>query len=95
MGDLIVTQDIAPSREIARLTPSPGEPTDQPGRGSFVGAGPGDADLITLRGWQRLQQADVILYDSLVDHSLLNDVNGDLVYVGKRCGNHSQPQRGG
>nr|HET7859375.1 uroporphyrinogen-III C-methyltransferase [Caldimonas sp.] len=41
-------------------------------RGSvaFVGAGPGEADLITLRGAQRLQQADVVLFDALVDPAL-------------------------
>jgi len=37
---------------------------------SFVGAGPGEADLITLRGAQRLQQADVVLFDALVDPAL-------------------------
>ena len=37
---------------------------------SFVGAGPGEADLITLRGAQRLQQADVVLFDALADPAL-------------------------
>jgi uroporphyrin-III C-methyltransferase len=40
------------------------------GRVAFVGAGPGQADLITLRGAQRLQQADVVLHDSLADPAL-------------------------
>ena len=40
------------------------------GRVVFVGAGPGQADLITLRGAQRLQDADVVLFDSLADPAL-------------------------
>ena len=39
-------------------------------RVTFVGAGPGQADLITLRGAQRLQAADVVLFDSLADPEL-------------------------
>ncbi len=62
------------------------------GRVIFVGAGPGDADLITLRGYRALQDADVVLYDSLVAHRLLEGIGGALIYVGKRCGQHSMPQ---
>jgi uroporphyrin-III C-methyltransferase len=36
----------------------------------FVGAGPGQADLITLRGAERLRSADVVLFDSLADPAL-------------------------
>jgi len=39
-------------------------------RVAFVGAGPGEADLVTLRGAQRLQHADVVLFDSLADPAL-------------------------
>ena len=62
------------------------------GRVTFVGAGPGDPDLITLRGWRALQAAEVVLYDSLVDTRLLAEVTGRLLYVGKRCGKHAMPQ---
>ena len=41
-----------------------------PGRVAFVGAGPGQADLITVRGAQRLGLADVVLFDSLADPAL-------------------------
>jgi uroporphyrin-III C-methyltransferase len=41
-----------------------------PGRVVFVSAGPGAADLITLRGLRRLEQADVVLFDSLADPAL-------------------------
>jgi uroporphyrin-III C-methyltransferase len=59
---------------------------------AFVGAGPGDPELITLKGWRALQAADVVLYDSLVDRRLVDDLNAELVYVGKRCGSHAMPQ---
>ena len=58
----------------------------------LVGAGPGAADLITLRGWRALQTADVVLYDNLIDHTLLDDLDAELIYVGKRCGAHAVPQ---
>lgn len=61
---------------------------------TLVGAGPGAVDLITIRGLRALQQADVILYDALVDKSLLNEVDDSVpkIYVGKRCGKHSLAQ---
>jgi uroporphyrin-III C-methyltransferase len=58
----------------------------------FVGAGPGDPDLITLRGWRALQRADLVLYDSLVDVRLLAELTAERVYVGKRCGRHAMTQ---
>lgn len=61
---------------------------------ALVGAGPGSADLITLRGVQRLQEADIIFYDRLVDPELLELARRDAerVYVGKAPGAHSWPQ---
>lgn len=61
---------------------------------SLVGAGPGSADLITLRGLQRLQTADVIFYDRLADPALLAHARkgAEAVYVGKAPGCHSMPQ---
>lgn len=61
---------------------------------SLVGAGPGARDLITLRGAQRLQEADVIFYDRLVDPDLLELARRDAerIYVGKAPGAHSWPQ---
>lgn len=58
----------------------------------FVGAGPGDPELITLRGWRALREADVVLYDSLVDERLLRGLDAELVFVGKRSGCHCMPQ---
>lgn len=62
------------------------------GHVSFVGAGPGDPDLITVRGLRVLQQADVVLYDNLIDLRVLEAASGQLIYVGKRCGKHSLKQ---
>jgi uroporphyrin-III C-methyltransferase len=53
---------------------------------SLVGAGPGAADLITLRGLRALRAADVVLYDALVSPELLAEVRpgAELIHVGKR-----------
>ncbi len=61
---------------------------------SLVGAGPGSADLITLRGLERLQAADVVYYDRLADPALLQRARkgASLIYVGKAPGCHAMPQ---
>lgn len=55
---------------------------------TLIGAGPGAADLITVRGIRALACADVILYDALVDSALLDyaPVHAERVFVGKRRG---------
>lgn len=58
----------------------------------LVGAGPGAADLITLRGWRALHQAEVVLHDALIDNELLADLPGEAIDVGKRCGQHAMSQ---
>lgn len=64
------------------------------GRVILLGAGPGAADLITLRGLKALQAADVIFYDRLCDPALLAHARpgATCVSVGKAPGNHSLPQ---
>src|SRR5476651_940159 len=52
----------------------------------LVGAGPGDPGLITALGLQALSQADVILYDALVDETLLTLATAEKIYAGKRAG---------
>mmetsp|Transcript_13745 Transcript_13745/g.23430 ORF Transcript_13745/g.23430 Transcript_13745/m.23430 type:complete len:462 (-) Transcript_13745:342-1727(-) len=68
--------------------------TAAPAPVALVGAGPGSSDLITLRGVQRLQEADVIYYDRLIDPQVLELARRDArrVYVGKAPGCHSWPQ---
>ncbi len=58
---------------------------------TLVGAGPGDPELITLKGVKALKEADVILYDALVHPDLLQYASAgtELIFVGKRAGNHS------
>ena len=54
---------------------------------TLVGAGPGDPDLITLKGIKAIREADVILYDALVNEELLSNAKPSctLIYVGKRA----------
>lgn len=66
----------------------------QTGHIALVGAGPGARDLLTLRAVERLQEADVIFYDRLVDPDVLELARRDAerVYVGKVVGAHAWPQ---
>src|ERR1700709_627561 len=61
---------------------------------TLVGAGPGDADLITIKGIKALKTADVVLYDALVNNELLEyaPAHAVKVYVGKRSGDHTYSQ---
>lgn len=61
---------------------------------TLVGAGPGDPELITMRGANALKTADVVLYDALVNEGVLDYASPDAikVYVGKRSGEHSYAQ---
>jgi uroporphyrin-III C-methyltransferase/precorrin-2 dehydrogenase/sirohydrochlorin ferrochelatase len=60
---------------------------------SLVGAGPGDPELLTLRAVNRLREADLVLYDALVDRAALQYApKARWAYVGKRAGRHSLAQ---
>ena len=54
------------------------------GKVYLVGAGPGDAGLITVKGLDCLRKAEVIVYDRLIDNGLLDSIRPDaeMVYVG-------------
>ena len=60
----------------------------------LVGAGCGDADLITVRGQELLRTCDAVIYDYLIAPDLLDSAppNAERIYVGKRSGRHSMPQ---
>lgn len=60
----------------------------------LVGAGPGAADLLTLRAARLLAEADVVFYDALVPYEILALASrAELIAVGKRSGRHSTAQR--
>ena len=61
---------------------------------TLIGAGPGDPDLITVKGVKALKKADVVLYDALINRELLEyaQTNAKLIFVGKRRGYHRYSQ---
>ncbi len=60
----------------------------------LVGAGPGDPGLITIKGMACIKKADVIIYDHLVNTSLLKEAKNeaDIIYVGKQGNKHTMEQ---
>ena len=68
--------------------------TQATGRVALVGAGPGDAELITLKGARLLQTAEVVIYDNLVSAGILDLIppTAERIFVGKMAGNHTMPQ---
>src|SRR6185503_9590838 len=65
-----------------------------PAKVFIVGAGPGDPDLITVKGLRCLRESDVILHDRLISTGLLTQARGDasLIDVGKRFGHEDRQQ---
>ncbi len=61
---------------------------------TLVGAGPGDPELITVKGMEALKACDAVVYDSLASEELLNEVRPECekIYVGKRAGHHFMKQ---
>ncbi|WDE05751.1 uroporphyrinogen-III C-methyltransferase [Thalassomonas viridans] len=60
----------------------------------LIGAGTGDVELLTIKAYRLLQQADIVLYDWLANKEILASLPAETetVFVGKRTGNHSMPQ---
>jgi uroporphyrin-III C-methyltransferase len=61
---------------------------------TLVGAGPGDPDLLTLKGVKALAEANVVLYDALANEDILayTPKNAIKIFVGKKIGNHAYTQ---
>ncbi|MEM6946740.1 MAG: siroheme synthase CysG [Pseudomonadota bacterium] len=70
------------------------EPNAAPGVVHIVGAGPGDPELLTLKAFRLIQNAEIVFYDRLVSDAVLDLVrrDADRVSVGKSKGDHSVPQ---
>jgi uroporphyrinogen III methyltransferase / synthase len=64
------------------------------GKVYLVGAGPGDAELITLKGMRLLKEAQVVVYDRLVNPRIIRECSADaeLIYVGKAADKHTLSQ---
>ena len=64
------------------------------GRVFLIGAGPGDPDLITVKGLSILNACDVVVYDNLIPHELIVSLpaNIERIYVGKIADAHTLPQ---
>ncbi|KOO15685.1 uroporphyrin-III methyltransferase [Vibrio xuii] len=65
------------------------------GKVYLVGAGPNDPDLLTVKALKMIQQADVIVFDRLVNREILEFTSSSCqhIYVGKRCGKPSLKQQ--
>ncbi|KIP65538.1 uroporphyrinogen-III C-methyltransferase [Vibrio jasicida] len=61
---------------------------------SLVGAGPGDPDLLTVKGLKAIQAAEVVVYDRLVSKDILElaHASAEMIYVGKKLDFHCVPQ---
>lgn len=66
------------------------------GKVYLVGAGPGDPGLMTLKGRELLERAEVVIYDYLANESFLDYAppEAERIYVGKKGGDHTLPQGG-
>jgi len=93
-ASLVTAGQIPQAEQVLQQQLDNPESISQSGEVTLVGAGPGDAGLLTLRGLQVMQQADVVLYDYLVSDEVLDLVrrDADRICVGKRAGSHSVAQ---
>ena len=67
---------------------------NKPGKVYIIGAGPGDAGLITIKAVNCLRLADVVIYDNLVNEELLKyaPAKARFIYAGKKGGDHTLSQ---
>ncbi|MFV0576726.1 MAG: uroporphyrinogen-III C-methyltransferase [Vibrio sp.] len=70
------------------------KPASKQGKVLLVGAGPNDPDLLTIKAYKAIQQADVVVFDRLVGDAILDLIPShcEQIYVGKRCGQPSLKQ---
>lgn len=77
-----------------RVNPVTLNPNSSEGEVFLIGAGPGDPELLTLKAWRILQEADIVLYDRLVSQPIMDMIpeGTELVHVGKKRSDHTVPQ---
>ena len=77
-----------------RTNPVTLNPNSSEGEVFLVGAGPGDPELLTLKAWRILQEADIVLYDRLVSQPIMDMIpeGTERVHVGKKRADHTLPQ---
>lgn len=92
-GERAMYHDIVHNAEILGKFAARQKPV-KAGKVWLVGAGPGDAQLLTLKAKQVLEQADTVVYDRLVGDGILSMIpeTSKKIYVGKQAGNHAVPQ---
>lgn len=86
--DLTTTHDSSANDDFSSIT------SNQCGKVYLIGAGPGDPELITVKGLRYLRRADVVLYDRLISTELLAEARpgAELIFVGKEAGCHNLAQ---
>ena len=76
------------------ITPRHAKAVQNQGKVYLVGAGTGDPELLTIKAYKTILQADVICYDNLVsDEILALNTTAEKIYVGKKCHKHSMSQQ--
>ncbi len=96
VSELVFTGRVAPARQMISALLSETKTTQELHRGEIylVGAGPGEADLLTFRALRLMQRADVVVYDRLVSPQILDltRAQAERIYAGKCRGDHAMPQ---
>ena len=94
-ADLAYGGDLeAAEKELRRLIEVSSQSATSQGVVHIVGAGPGDPELLTLKAFRLIQNADIVFHDRLVSDDILDLIrrDADRVPVGKSKGDHSVPQ---
>ncbi len=84
--DIIIPEKREPGQDSI-----PGR-SENTGKVTIIGFGPGDPEYLTIKGKRALENADIIFYDDLIDKNYISRFPGEKIFVGKRKGNHSKEQ---